>query len=222
MPWFEPLFQDRGEAGRRLAGKLMHLKDRRPVVMALPRGGVPVGFEVARALECPLDVLLVRKLGAPGNPEFAIGAVVDRADAGVYLNREVIDGFGIPDAYVEREIRDQLAEVERRRTVYRGRRPAVPVAGRAAIVVDDGVATGATVRVALRALRGAGPERLVLATPVAPADTVRSLEGECDEIVTVETPADFGALGRFYADFRQLEDAEVVDLLDRAASSGWA
>jgi putative phosphoribosyl transferase len=215
----EVLFADRSEAGCALAQRLLRFKDQRPVVLALPRGGVPVGFEVARVLEAPLDLILVRKIGAPFQPELALGAVVDGGRAETVLNEELVREFEIPESYIAEESARQLAEIERRRTLYLADRARVPVAGRTTIVVDDGIATGATMEAALHATRRADPKRLVLATPVAPPDTLERLRPQVDEIVCLATPRLFAAIGVFYEDFRQLSDEEVVDLLRRATRS---
>jgi putative phosphoribosyl transferase len=215
----EALFADRSEAGRALAQRLLQFKDERPVVLALPRGGVPVGFEVARALDAPLDLVLVRKIGAPFQPELALGAVVDGGRAETVLNEQTIREFQIPESYIAKESARQLAEIERRRRLYLADRPRVPLEGRTTIVVDDGIATGATMEAALHATRRANPKRLVLATPVAPPDTLERLRPQVDEVVCLATPWLFGAIGVFYEDFRQLGDEEVVDLLRRATLS---
>ncbi len=210
------LFRDRTDAGRQLAAKLRHLAAARPVVLALPRGGVPVALAVARALRAPLDLLLVRKIGAPGQPELAVGAVIDGENPRTVINPEIADMLGLSAAAIADAARREIGEIERRRLLYlRGRNP-LPVAGRTVIVIDDGIATGASIRVALSALRAAGAARVVLAVPVAPTDTVEALRGEGDEIVCVSTPADFRAVGAYYADFRQLTDAEVTELLGQA------
>lgn len=210
------MFADRTDAGRRLAAALVHLRDRHPVVLALPRGGVPVGFEVAKVLAAPLDILLVRKIGAPFQPELAAAAIVDGAEPVLVRNEEVIRAYGIDEEWIEAEAARQLAEIERRRRLYCGDRAPVSVRGRTAILVDDGIATGTTVRAALRALARLAPARRVLAVPVAPPDTVASLAHEADEIVALEQPEWMGAVGQFYRDFTQTEDEEVVRLLAEA------
>jgi putative phosphoribosyl transferase len=209
-------FADRGEAGRWLADKLLHLKDQQPVVLALPRGGVAVGFEIARALDTSLDIVLVRKIGVPWQPEFALGAVTDGASHETFIDRDLAASLDVPDSYIDEESARQLKEIERRRKLYCEGRPALEVAGHTAIVVDDGIATGATMRVALQAVRRRGPARLVLAVPVAPPDTLAALLDAADEAVCLETPIGLGAIGFYYHDFHQMSDAEVTDLLARA------
>jgi putative phosphoribosyl transferase len=209
-------FADRAEAGRRLADKLLHLKDRQPVVLALPRGGVAVGFEIARALDAPLDVVLVRKIGVPWQPELALGAVTDGTNPETFIDRDLAASLDVPDSYIQEETAHQLEELERRRKSYCEGHPALPVAGRTAIVVDDGIATGATMRVALQAVRRRGVARLVLAVPVAPPDTLAALDEEVDEAVCLHAPVALGAIGFYYRDFHQMSDAEVTDLLARA------
>src|SRR5690348_5879897 len=211
-----PLFRNRRDAGRRLAVALAPYRESRPIVIALPRGGVLVGFEVAKALAALLDVLLVRKIGAPGHEELGLGAVVDGHDPQLVLNEDLVRAVASPPGYIEAEQKRQLAEIERRRRHYIGGRPPVAVEGRPVVVVDDGIATGATVKAALRGLARNRPARLVLAVPVAPADTVEELSTECDEIVCLATPDPFYAVGPHYRDFRQTEDAEVVRLLAEA------
>ena len=212
------MFTDRKEAGQALAAALDIYRDWDVVVLALPRGGVPVGYEIARALEAPLDVIVVRKLGAPGEPELGVGAVVDGDHPQTVLNEEVIEAFAVSPEYLANEIQAQLAEIRRRQEIYRKGRPAPQLAGRTVIVVDDGIATGGTVRAALRGVRRAAPAKLVLATPVAPLETVEALRTEVDDLVCLETPSDFEALGQFYHDFRQVGDEEVILLLERANS----
>jgi putative phosphoribosyl transferase len=212
-------YADRRDAGRRLAAALAPLKDSRPVVLALPRGGVAIGFEIARALGAPLDIVLVRKIGVPWQPELALGAVTDGGAPDSFIDRDLAARLDIPEGYIEGEKEQQLQEIERRRTAYCAGRPPVDVAGRTAIVVDDGIATGATMRVALRAVRRRGPARLVLAVPVAPPDIADTFCDEADEIVCLETPPEFGAIGFYYRDFHQMSDAEVTDLLARATAA---
>jgi putative phosphoribosyl transferase len=209
-------FRDRRDAGRQLAPRLMIYAEQSPVVLALPRGGVPVAFEVAKALRAPLDLVFVRKIGAPGRAEFGLGAVVDGAHPQVVLNQEALGHLNVPPGYIEEETERQLQEIERRRKHYlAGRRP-VDVEGRVAIVVDDGIATGGTVRAALKGLSRAKPARLVLAVPVAPADTIDRLTTDADEVICLMTPEPFYAVGEHYDDFRQTSDREVTTLLDEA------
>jgi putative phosphoribosyl transferase len=210
------LFQDRTDAGQRLAERLAPYRDQDPVVLALVRGGVPVAFEVARALNAPLDIVLVRKIGAPWAPELAAGAVVDGATPETVLNADVVSAWAISDAYLQAEAKRELAEIERRRKLYLANRPRPPVTGRTAIVIDDGIATGATMRAALHALRRQAPKRLVAATPVAAEDTVKALRADADDVVCVAMPPGLGAIGMYYLDFSQVSDEEVIDLLDRA------
>jgi putative phosphoribosyl transferase len=216
MPFFEGLFADRRDAGRHLAQALAPYRGSNPVVLALPRGGVPVGFEVATALGAPLDVLIVRKIGAPGHPELGIGAVIDGSEPHLVLNEDVIRHVKPPPAYIEAEKQRQLAEIERRRRRYVGERPATPLRGRTTIVVDDGIATGGTVRAALRGVAGSHPAHLVLAVPVAPANSLADLASDCDDIVCLSTPEPFYAVGAHYGDFTQTEDDEVIRLLEEA------
>lgn len=211
-------FSDREEAGRRLADALAGENLPDPVVLALPRGGVPVGAEIADRLGCPLDLVLVRKIGAPGQQELAVAAVADSGpDRHLSVNEEIRRALGLDRAWIEAQADEKAAENRRRRQVYLGTRQRIDLAGRTAIVVDDGVATGATTRVALEAVRAAGPARVILAIPVAPADAVESLSHSCDRVVCLETPEPFGAIGYFYDDFHQVSDEEVIRQLDRAA-----
>lgn len=210
------IFEDRRDAGLQLARELLRFRDLDPVVLALPRGGVPVAFEVARALGAPLDLVLVRKIGTPMQPELAAGAVVDGGAMELVRNEDVIAAARIPDSWLREQAIHELEEIERRRRLYLGGRARVPIEGKTAIVVDDGIATGATTRAALRAVRRRKPRQLVLAVPVAPEETLAALRAEVDEIVCLATPRPFGAIGYFYRDFRQLEDDEVRDLLARA------
>jgi putative phosphoribosyl transferase len=209
-----PLFTNRKQAGERLAEALLRYKSEDPVVLAIPRGGVPVGLEVSRALDAPLDIVLVRKIGAPFQPELAIAAVVDGDRPETVHNPEAADFPGITDAYIKEETARQLAEIERRRGLYLGTRARPQIEGHTAILVDDGIATGATVRAALIGVRRSKPKRLVLATPVAPPETIEALRTEADDVVCLATPEPFFAIGQFYEAFDQLTDAEVIELLE--------
>ena len=208
-------FRDRIDAGRQLARVLAAYADRRPVVLALPRGGAPVAAEVAAALGAPLDLILVRKIGVPTQPELAMGAVVDGGEPTVVCNKDIMHSTRVSEADFGL-IRDaELAEIERRRARYIGTRPRVDLRDRVVIVVDDGVATGATVQAALRAVRRRRPKLLVLAVPVGPAGTMAELRREADDVVCLEEHEPFGAVGYFYADFRPTTDAEVAEALAR-------
>ena len=210
------LFQDRFEAGRVLASKLSHLGNRPDVVvLALPRGGVPVGYEVAKALNVPLDIFVVRKLGVPGQEELAMGAI---ASGGVrVLNENVIRMLGIPDEVVDAVAAQEERELERREREYRDGRPAIDVRGRTVILVDDGLATGSSMRVAALALRDKNPARIIVAVPVASPATCAEFELEVDQVICAVTPDPFRAVGQWYTDFSQTSDEEVRDLLRRAA-----
>lgn len=208
-------FVDRADAGRRLAAALSRYRGRSPVVLALPRGGVPVAAEIAAALPAPLDLVIVRKIGVPSQPELAMGAVVDASPPAVVRNEDVISAAGISQATFEAECDRQLEEARRRRKLYLAGRPPVALIGKTAIVVDDGIATGATMRVALRCVRAAQPRRLVLAVPVAARRVLASLRPEADEVVCLEPCDDLGAVGAFYRDFTQVEDAVVIESLRR-------
>ena len=208
-------FIDRTDAGRQLADALASYKTKNPVVLALPRGGVPVAAEIAKTLAAPLDLILVRKIGVPFQPELAMGAVVDGPAPVVVRNEDVITLSGVSENEFA-AIRDgELAEIERRRKIYLGNRPHPELAARTVIVVDDGIATGATIRAALHAVRARKPSKLVLAVPVAPTDALRELRAEADETVCLEDYESFRAIGFFYSDFQQVSDEEVIDLLDR-------
>ena len=205
------IFADRMEAGDRMGLALRSLAGSNAVVLAIPRGGVIVGEATAGALGAPLDVVVPRKIGAPGNPELAIGAVAPGIRV---LDPRMVGGLGVSDAYLDREIASQEAEIERRQHTYRQGRPPQPVEGRVAIVVDDGVATGSTAVAALRWARGQGAERVVLAVPVAPPQSLERLRAEADDVVVLETPTPFFAIGPWYADFSQTTDDEVCRLLE--------
>lgn len=188
------------------------------VVLALPRGGVPIGAEIARVLGAPLDLLLVRKIGAPWQPELAVAAIVDGIPPDIVIDEETSAMTGVDRDYIEAQARLELQEIERRRSVYLAGRTPVPVEGATVIVVDDGIATGTTVRAALKALRRRHPARLVLAVPVAPSDTLAALSAEVDEIVCLEQPYPFHAIGLHYVDFHQVGDDEVVAALEAASA----
>jgi putative phosphoribosyl transferase len=223
-----PAFADRREAGRQLAQRLLGYHDQHPIVLGLPRGGIVVAYEVASALDAPLDLLIVRKLGAPHQPELGIGAVVDADHPQVILDDELVRRLGVTRQHIDAEVQRQVEEIRRRERAYRTPLPPLPptsattpappldIRGRVLILVDDGIATGSTVRAALRALRARGPARIVLATPVAAPETLAILRSEADEVVALHAPTSFRAVGQFYADFAQTEDAEVIDLLQRA------
>jgi len=208
-------FRDRTEAGRLLAAKLTAYANRPDViVLALPRGGVPVAYEVARALNAPLDVFLVRKLGVPGYEELAMGAI---ATGGVrVLNDQLVGGLRIPDYIVDEVAASEQQELTRRESLYRGDRPAPDVRGRTVILVDDGLATGATMLAAVKALRQQQPARIVVAVPTASPKTCEQLKAEVDDIICAITPEPFHAVGLWYEDFSQTKDEEVRDLLARS------
>jgi putative phosphoribosyl transferase len=207
------IFTDRREAGERLADDLLSLQEEDPVVLAIPRGGVEVGLAVARVLGAPLDVVIPRKVGAPGNPELGLGAVAEDVEV---LDQRLIELLGVSDEYLRAEIQQQHEEIRRRSEAYRAGRPAVVLRGRTAIVVDDGVATGGTAAAALRSVRKRGAKRVVLAVPVAPPDAVKRLQEEADEVRALATPEPFFAVGQWYANFPQVSDERVVELLTAA------
>lgn len=207
------MFKDRTQAGRALARELNKRAFDNPVVLALPRGGVPVAAEVSGALSAPLDLILVRKIGHPLQPELALGAIVDGAHPELVLNEDVWAATPEREEYLAVAKAAALAEIDRRRKLYLGGRAEVDVRGRSAIVVDDGIATGATVRVALKALRHKHPKRIVLAVPVAPRETIERLRPDVDEIICLDTPHPFHAIGEFYENFRPIEDAEVIRVM---------
>jgi len=210
------LFHDRYEAGRYLAARLKHFANRSDVVvLALPRGGVPVGYEVAKALNVPLDVFVVRKLGVPGHEELAMGAI---ASGGVrVLNQEVIMALGIPETVIDEVTAREERELERQERTYRDGRTPLDVQGRTVILIDDGLATGSSMRVAAAALRNKQPAEIVVAVPVASASTCAEFVAEVDEVICATTPEPFWAVGAWYGDFSQTSDEEVGDLLRRAA-----
>lgn len=209
--WVVMLFVDRHDAGRRLAERLMGWKAEDPVVVGLPRGGIPVAAEVARALGAPLDVLVVRKLGCPWQPELGLGAI---GEGGIrVVNEELVAALRIPPQVLEEVARREGGELARRVARYRGGRPPVPVDDRTVILVDDGIATGFTARAGAQVLRRRGARRVILAAPVAPPEAVDELREAADEVVVLETPTGFGAIGAWYLDFTQTTDDEVAQLL---------
>ena len=212
------MFLDRADAGRQLARHLSEYADRDDVVvLGIPRGGVPVAFEVAQALKAPLDIMLVRKLGTPGQAELAMGAI---ASGGVrILNQEVVRELGISDEQLEAATAAQRVELERREQLFRGTRPPLAVKGKIAILIDDGIATGSSMFAAIDALRMLQPEKIVVATPVAPMSLKERMKGRADEFICALTPEWFFAIGEFYQSFPQTEDSEVQALLNRTAGA---
>lgn len=210
------VFRDRHDAGRQLATALRGYAKDNPVVLALPRGGVPVAFEVAKALGAELDLLFVRKIGAPGHDELGIGAVVDGLHPQLVLNEDLARRTGANKDYVEARMAHELDEIERRRDAYKKGEPPVDLGGRVVILVDDGIATGGTVKAALRGISRNSPARLVLAVPVAPAEAIEEMNALADEVICLSTPEPFQAVGLHYTDFTQTSDGEVVLLLELA------
>jgi putative phosphoribosyl transferase len=209
-------FRDRSDAGQRLAEALAKFRNDRCIVYALPRGGLPVGIEIARVLKAPLDVILVRKLKAPSQPELALGAVVDGDEPELVINEEIASQLDPSGDDIRLAAGKELEEIERRRALYLRDGTQQSAMGRTAIVVDDGIATGATARAAIAALRRRAPKRIVLAVPVAPSDVALEMRREVDELICLELRDDFSSVGSFYADFPQVSDATVVMLLDQA------
>lgn len=206
-------YTNRRHAGVALAMVLRDMSLENPLVLALPRGGVPVGKEIARALGAPLDVLLVRKIGAPGNEELALGAIVDGPEPNWVVDEQMLERFDPPPEWFEQQVLEQLRELERRRVLYRGVKAPAQLEDRDLIVVDDGLATGSSMRAALKCLRAHHPHKVVLAVPVGPAETVQKLRDEVDALICLDTPSPFRAVGDHYRDFHQLSDQEVIDLL---------
>jgi predicted phosphoribosyltransferase len=205
------MFDNRQDAARQLASRLKDRELHDPLVLAIPRGGVVTGAVLAQELGAELDVVLSRKLRAPGQPELAVGAVSE--DGHLYLNQHARQVPGLTVEYLNKERRYQLAEIARRKQLFRAARPPAPVAGRSAIVADDGIATGSTMIAALQVIMAQDPREVIVAVPVAPPDCLAEVRGWCDDVVCLLTPGEFRAVGQFYADFRQVEDEEVVELL---------
>lgn len=215
------MFQDRRDAGRQLAGQLQHYRDQPGVVvLALPRGGVPVAYEVAESLHAPLDVFIVRKIGMPGHEEFAIGAIASGGTR--VMNEDMVERYRVPEAAIEAVAEKEQRELERRERAYRDDRPPLDLTGKTVLLVDDGLATGASMHAAVQAVRQFAPARIVVAVPIASPGTCQEFRSEVDEVVCAVTPALFYAVGQGYVDFSQTTDEEVHDLLARAASQGGA
>jgi predicted phosphoribosyltransferase len=208
-------YTNRVQAGQKLASNLTNISAD-ALVLAVPRGGVVVGYEIAQAFNLPLDVVITKKIGAPGNPELAIGAVAE--DGALLLDENLVEMLNVPQNYIREEVETQKAEIKRRLQNYRETNLAPQVADRMVIVVDDGVATGATLKAALRSLRKRGAKPLVVAVPVGPPETIAALKGEADQVICPYTPDPFYAIGEFYVDFEQTTDQEVRDLLQKAAT----
>ncbi len=212
------VFRDREHAGRLLARRLSRYRGENPLVLALPRGGVPVAAEIARELRADLDIIIPRKIGAPCDPELAIGAV--SPSGATMLNEPLLRTLRVPNEYVARAVAEARAEIQRRMELYRGVRRPPSIRGRTVILVDDGIATGYTMLVAVQGIKEAQPGRLVVAVPVAPPDSARTLEEAVDELVVLATPTPFFAVGQFYEVFDQVSDAEVREILEACRSSG--
>ncbi|WP_442579263.1 phosphoribosyltransferase [Mesorhizobium sp. ASY16-5R] len=211
------MFRDRQEAGRKLAEELVKLKLADPLVLALPRGGVPVAAEIADALKAPLDLVIVRKVGAPGNSELAVAAIVDGNPPDIVLNREIVEAYDLDDAQLRFLVSRERPELERRRIAFLGDRHPLSTAGKTVILVDDGAATGTTMKVAVRAIQRRSPREVIVALPVAPFDILTELAEEADRIICLNKPIRFVALSYHYHDFPQLSDEEVVSLFKHRA-----
>jgi putative phosphoribosyl transferase len=207
------MFKDRKEAGRLLAKALSEYKDKNPVILAIPRGGVVVAYEVAKALNAPLDLIIPRKISAPDQPELAIGAVTE--DGTTILNQDILQYLRVPDDYIKAEVKRQEEEIKRRIQKYLGDKPRVPIKGKIVILIDDGVATGATIRAAIASIRKRKPALIVLAIPVGPIDTIEELRKDADRVICLMTPEPFFAIGQFYENFEQTSDEEVIQILNK-------
>ncbi len=205
-------FSDRVDAGKQLASAIAPLVSKDAIILAIPRGGVVVGFEVAKALGIPLDIIIPRKIGAPDNPELAIGAVTE--DGTIVLNMDVVEYLNVPEAYIKKESEKQRREIERRLKTYRAEAPPYPsLKNRQVIIVDDGIATGATMKAALASARNRGAKTIIMAVPVGPPSTLKEMEKAANHIVCLQKPETFYAIGQFYEDFAQTTDEEVINLL---------
>jgi putative phosphoribosyl transferase len=214
------IFRNRKQAGEFLAEEVARRAFPDPIVLGLPRGGVPVAAEVAAKLKAPLDIILVRKIGAPMQRELAVGAVVDGGAPEIVRNEELISLVGLTENEFQQEAKRQLEIIEERRKLWVAGRSRIPVKGKTAIIVDDGIATGATVKASLHALKRQGPQRIVIATPVASRESLEELRRETDDVICLETPEYLGAIGFFYAEFSQVSDAEVSRILDSMSAEG--
>ncbi len=214
------IFRNRKQAGQLLAEEVAQHAFSDPIVLGLPRGGVPVAAEVAAKINAPLDVILVRKIGAPMQRELAVGAVVDGSAPEIVRNEDLIREIGLTEDEFQQETKRQLEIIEERRKLWVAGRPPIPVKDKTAIIVDDGIATGATVRASLHALKRQGPQRTVVATPVAPPQTIEALRREADDVICLEAPEYLGAIGFFYAEFSQVSDAEVSRILASMPAEG--
>jgi putative phosphoribosyl transferase len=212
-------FKDRRDAGRQLARYCQHYAGANPLIIGLPRGGVIVAAEIANALNAPLDIIVVRKIGSPFQAELAIGAVYEAGGPQVLLDERLVQRLGVAEQYIQYQVQEQIREIRRRQHAYRGSEKPIPIRGRITIVVDDGVATGASTRAALRAVRAQEPGLLVLAIPVAAPDSLNMLKSEADEVICLLAPEHFRAVGEFYQDFDQTTDDEVIELLAQARST---
>jgi predicted phosphoribosyltransferase len=209
-----PLFKDRVDAGVKLAEELLNYKKDNPVILAIPRGGVVVGYEIAKKLGAPLDIVVPRKIPAPSNPELGIGAVMQ--DGTVIIDEHIKDYLLVPDKYIEEETEKQIREIERRMKAYRGDKKPISLENRVIILVDDGIATGVTMIAAIRSIRKQNPQKIVAAIPVGPPSTIKRIKEEADEVVVLISYELFEAVGQFYTDFRQTTDDEVITLLQKA------
>jgi predicted phosphoribosyltransferase len=204
-------FNDRVEAGKKLAKALTDFKGKNAIVLAIPRGGVVVGFEIASELELPLDVIIPRKVGAPNNPELAIGAVME--DGTIILDNSLVAYLGVPESFIREESARQRGEIKRRLKVYRPNEPYQNVKGLDVILVDDGIATGSTMKAALASVKNQGAKTVTVAVPVGPPSTIKELKEQADRVICLKTPEYFQAIGQFYLDFNQTSDEEVIELL---------